>query len=163
MAQNKSHSAQARKPALPNLVPAQFAEMGKKRIDDLAAMQKELLEKLQEANRNWFDRVQLEANLASEFATKMTAARSIPETATAFQQWSSRRIEMAAEEAKHLMADTQKSDGGGSTFDVQRLAAERLGRLKKHNRRMEVNDQRPAAADPELKQSRRVKWICKAR
>ena len=42
-------------------------------------MQGELLDKLQETNRQWFDRAQLETNLASEFASELTAARSLPE------------------------------------------------------------------------------------
>jgi hypothetical protein len=71
-------------------------------------MQTELFEKLQEINRNWIDRMQSEAALASEFTTKLTAARSIPETATACQDWARRRMEMSAEDAKRLAADGQE-------------------------------------------------------
>jgi len=63
---------------------------------------------LQETNRQWFDRAQAEANLASEFASKLTAARSIPEAMATCQEWTSRRFEMMAEDGKHLFADTQK-------------------------------------------------------
>jgi hypothetical protein len=52
--------------------------------------------------------MQSEANLASEFASKLTTARSIPDAMTACQEWSSRRFEMMAEDGKHLFADTQK-------------------------------------------------------
>jgi hypothetical protein len=62
--------------------------MGKKRIDEFVKMQAELLDKLQETNRQWLDRAQSEANLASEFASKLAAARSIPDAMTAFQEWS---------------------------------------------------------------------------
>src|ERR1039458_1189565 len=100
MAQTESTTAKAEKSSPSNLIPPEFGAMGTKRLKDLAATQKELLEKLQDVNRNWFDRMQSEASLASEFATKLTAAHSIPETATIYQDWASRRMEMAAEDAK---------------------------------------------------------------
>jgi Phasin protein len=108
MAQMESNAEQTNKSAQPNLIPPDFTTMGKKRIEDLVDLQTELLERLQETNRNWFDRVQAEVNLASQLATKLTAARSIPETATAYQEWGSRRMNMAAEDAQHLLADAQR-------------------------------------------------------
>ena len=82
--------------------------MGKKRLDELVAKQTEQLEKLQEVNRNWIDRIQSQAKLGSEFVAKLTAARSIPEVATAYQEWASRQMEMATEDAKRIFADGQK-------------------------------------------------------
>jgi hypothetical protein len=89
-------------------MPTEFAELGKKRIEEFVNTQKGLVEKLQEMNRQWFDRAQAEANLASELASKLTAARSIPDAMAAYQEWASRRFEMMAEDGKHLLADTQK-------------------------------------------------------
>lgn len=57
--------------------------MGKKRVEEFVNTQRELLEKLQEMNRQWFDRAQSETNLASELASKLTVARSIPEAMAA--------------------------------------------------------------------------------
>jgi hypothetical protein len=74
----------------------------------LVEIQTELIEKFQEANRSWLERMQSEAALAFEFATKLTAARSIPETATVYHELASRRVEMAAEDARHLLADSRK-------------------------------------------------------
>jgi phasin protein len=105
MAQKESHTE---KSLSPNLMPTEFAEMGKKRVEEFAHTQTEFLEKLQEMNRQWFDRAQSGANLASEFASKLTAARSIPEAMAAYQEWASRRFEMMAEDGKHLFADAQK-------------------------------------------------------
>ncbi len=89
-------------------MPPEFAEMGKKRVEEFVNTQTELLEKLQEMNRQWFDRAQSEANLASELTSKLTAARSIPDAMAAYQEWTSRRFEMMAEDGKHLLADTHK-------------------------------------------------------
>ena len=105
MAQKESHTE---KSSSPLLMPTEFAEMGKKRADEFVKTQTEFLEKLQEINRQWFDRAQSEASLASEFTSKLTAARSIPEAMAAYQEWASRRFEMMAEDGKHLFADAQK-------------------------------------------------------
>ena len=108
MSQTERRADKADKSAPSNLIPPELAAMGKKRLDQLVAMQTEQLEKLQEANRNWFERIQSEAKLASEFTAKLTAARSIPEVATAYQEWAGRHLEMAAEDAKRIFADGQK-------------------------------------------------------
>ena len=108
MAQKESHAERTEKSSLPNLMPTEFAELGKKRIEEFVNTQKELVEKLQEMNRQWFDRAQAEANLASELASKLTAARSIPDAMAAYQEWASRRFEIMAEDGKHLLADIQK-------------------------------------------------------
>jgi hypothetical protein len=107
MAQRESQTERAEKSVLPNLLSSEFATMGKKRIEDFVDAQKQLLEKLQESNKRWLARVQSEAGFASEFATKLTSARSIPDAATACQVWSSRRLEMMAEDGKHVFADAQ--------------------------------------------------------
>jgi Phasin protein len=112
MNRNEPHTNKAEKLLPPNLIPSdlippEFAAMGKKRFEEFVAMQKELVGKLQQMNRNWFDRMQSDATLASEFATELTAVRSIPETATVYQKWAARRMEIAAEDAKRLLADGQ--------------------------------------------------------
>ena len=109
-------------------MPAEFAEMGKQRIEGFVNAQTELLEKLQESNRQWFDRMQSEANLASEFASKLTAARSIPDAMTACQEWASRRFKMMAEDREHLLSDCQKFTRDGCAPSLERLAVEKLWR-----------------------------------
>ena len=108
MAETESHAGTAEKSSPSNLIPPEFAAIGKKRVEELVAIQTKLLENLQEANRNWFDRMQSELALASEFAAKLNTVRSIPENATICQEWTSRRMEMAADDAKRLFADGQK-------------------------------------------------------
>jgi hypothetical protein len=90
------------------LNPIEFAEIGKKRFEEFVNLQIQLLDTFQETNRQWFDRAKSEADLASEFASKLSAARSLPEAMTACQQYSGRRFEMMAEDGKHLIEDGQK-------------------------------------------------------
>src|SRR3974390_3377213 len=108
MAQRESHSERPDKSSPIHLTATELSSMGKKRIEELFNAHTELVERLEESNRQWFDRAASEANLASEFTAKLTAARSIPGALTACQEGGSRRFELMAEDGKHLAADTQK-------------------------------------------------------
>src|SRR6516164_4781673 len=92
----------------PNLLFPEFAVMGKQCMEELVNVQRELFETLQETNRRWLECVQSEAALASKLATKLTATRSVSEAMTTCEEWTSRQIEMIAEDSKLLAADTQK-------------------------------------------------------
>jgi hypothetical protein len=113
MAENETQSDTA---GTPNPIPTEFAAIGKKRIDELVAAQTEQFEKLRDISRNWLDRIQSETRLASELATKLTAVRSVPEVATAYQEWATRHMEMAAEDAKRIFIDAQKLAESGAQF-----------------------------------------------
>ena len=81
-----------------------------------AKAQAQFLNKLEVTNQRWCERMQLEATLASEFASKLTMARSIPDAMTASQDWASRRLEMMAEDRDHLIADYQMFTEAGAHF-----------------------------------------------
>lgn len=93
--------------ARPESISAESDTTGKQQFDALADIQAELFSKLQHANLRWLNTIQKRANLASEFATELTAARSVPETVTACQDWVRKRMEMAEEDAKQLLADSE--------------------------------------------------------
>jgi Phasin protein len=101
------------KPLLFNPMPEEFVATAKKRMEDFATAQTELFAKCQDANRHWLNRIQVEANMASDFAAKLTAARSIPEAVTACQEWGGRRLELMAEDAQQFLSDTQKFTQAG--------------------------------------------------
>lgn len=50
----------------------------KMRFEELASAQNDFFGKWQEANRHWLERMQTEANLASELTAKLSAARRYP-------------------------------------------------------------------------------------
>jgi Phasin protein len=95
-------------PAGPEMFPAEFAEAGKKRLEDMMRLQSEFLKYLQDVNRNWLEHLQSEAALASECANKITSARSIPQTASAYQDWANRRMELFAQDGRKLLAETEE-------------------------------------------------------
>jgi hypothetical protein len=98
----RAEKASALKPA------PEMAAMRKKRLEELAKIQSELLEEIREANQNWFDRMQSEAILASEFSSKLTASHSIADTTMACQEWAKRRMELFTEDGQRLMTNSQK-------------------------------------------------------
>jgi len=95
-------------PAMPNINPAQFAEMGQKQVEALVDMQRELIGIIEEVNREWASRAQDEAKLATEFAGKLSTARSVPDAAAIWQDWLARRMEIFAEDSRRIAADSQK-------------------------------------------------------
>ena len=114
MAQKESQSERTESLPLPHLVHPGFAAVGKKRIEEFVQAHKELLDKLQETNRQWFERMQSEVNVVSDFASKLTTVRSISDAATVCQEWMTRRFEMMTEDSQRLLADTQKFMATGS-------------------------------------------------
>jgi hypothetical protein len=109
MAEREGYAERTERSPAPNLlVFPEMAEMGKKRIENLVDAQRELLNQVQETNRQWFDRMQSEAKVASDYANKVMVARSVPDAMTAYQEWANRQLEMTAEDAKRFFADGQK-------------------------------------------------------
>jgi hypothetical protein len=71
-------------------------------------VQTEFIDEFQETNRHWLDRIQSEANLASEFASKLSATRSMPDAMAVSRDWATQYFAMLAEDGKHLADDTRK-------------------------------------------------------
>jgi hypothetical protein len=71
-------------------------------------MQKEFSAYLEGLNKNWLAHMQSETALAMQFASKLSATRSIPETTTVYQEWANRRMELFTEDSRRFLADTQK-------------------------------------------------------
>ena len=127
MAQKETQSERQDKVSLLNQIPVDFAETAKKRFKELADVQTELFEQFQEVNKRWLDRAQAEANLASDFVSKLSLARSIPDAMTACQDWGTRRFEMVADDAKHVLDDTQKFMQTGAHMLANGFGSKSLG------------------------------------
>jgi Phasin protein len=82
----------------------EFAGMAQKSVDTMMDIQKGFLDALQELNQQWISGVNAEAALASEFLTKLTTAKSIPDAAVACQGCMSRQMEIMAENSRQFMA-----------------------------------------------------------
>jgi hypothetical protein len=85
-----------------------FADMGRQSIDAIVGMQKGFLDAFEELNRQWVSGINAEAALASEFFTKLAAAKSIPDAAIACQGCANRQMEILAENGRRLMTAGEK-------------------------------------------------------
>jgi hypothetical protein len=108
MAHTEPYAGATENPSVPDLTLPGLAALGTKNIEGFAKAQSELLSVMQDAHRRWFDRVQAEADLASEFTRKVTNCRSIPDAVAACQEWTSRRLELIADDSQHLLTDSRK-------------------------------------------------------
>jgi hypothetical protein len=89
-----------------SFLPSELAEAGKKQIEAIA--QAEVLDALQDWNRDYIACAKSEAILASDIATRLMTARTIPETGTAYQEWLGRWTTTLGEDSQRLLVDGQK-------------------------------------------------------
>jgi len=83
-------------------------KLGEAQTEKAHAMQKELLGAYEQINRAWVARVKAEADFWSDLATKVSGARSVPDALGAYQQCLVQRMQMAAEDGRRLVDDSQK-------------------------------------------------------
>ena len=81
--------------------------IGKKEVETLAAVQKEMLGVLEQVNRDWWSRLNEAATLTSDFTKKVSAARSAPDVATAWQELMSREIELLSRQGRSVLDNTK--------------------------------------------------------
>jgi hypothetical protein len=62
------------------------------------------------------DRFESEANLASEYASKLSTTRTIPDAVAVSRDWATRYFQMLAEDGQHLADDTRKFMETGARF-----------------------------------------------
>ena len=92
---------------LSHLMSPDITKIGRQNFEALAAAQKEFLDVLNKANREWLACINEEAALTSNFTRKATTAKSIPEAAAAFQEWTSQEIALSSRRATQILEATQ--------------------------------------------------------
>jgi hypothetical protein len=68
----------------------------------------EFFNALQEMSRDWMGRATAEVELGLKLSKKLTAAHSVPDAITAYQEWLSEEMNARAEDARLLMSNGQK-------------------------------------------------------
>jgi hypothetical protein len=108
---SKESHGEHRAKSAPNQTAAEFTAIGKKHMEEFAKVQTELLDQIRQANQQWVERLQYQANLASKVATQLAAAHSIPEAVSIYREWTSQQLQIMADDGKHLLDDAQKLIG----------------------------------------------------
>jgi hypothetical protein len=85
-----------------------FLQIGAKRFESLMEVHKKLLDTFGQVQRERLARTMEETKLASEFAAKVTSARSIPDIMAIYQQWIAKCEELIAEDGRKFVDDSQK-------------------------------------------------------
>jgi hypothetical protein len=98
-------------------------QMGARRFGSLMELHKELLDTFERVQRDRLTRTMQETKLASEFAARVTSARSIPDIMAIYQEWIAQCTALFAEDSRKFLDDSQKvanaalsllSDGRGN-------------------------------------------------
>jgi hypothetical protein len=108
MTTKKAHLQGAKRISSAVFASPQLEAVGRQRIGKIVETENDILQTLRRINQAWFDRTQAEADLTSEFVADLTSARSTPETVAAVQKWTNQRMELAADDAQRMLADTQQ-------------------------------------------------------
>ena len=94
--------------SLSDLKAGGFLAAEAKRVEAVKEVQKQLLDTFEQFNRQQLVRSKQETELASEFAGKITSARSVPDVINAYQNWISKRMALYAKDGRKLFDDSQR-------------------------------------------------------
>jgi hypothetical protein len=104
--------------------PLDLVGLGRKQLEAIFEAQSKLVGTLPALSREWMSCAQAERELTSDLIAKLTAARTLPESARAYQEWLNRRMDMFADETRMVWADTQKLvDVGAGLFAIDAAAS----------------------------------------
>jgi hypothetical protein len=87
---------------------AAFGDVGAPNVTAGLRLQKELLGLLSDMGQDWFARAAAEAQLALRLPDRLTAARSVPDAVTAYQEWFGEWVNRCSEDSQRLLSDGQK-------------------------------------------------------
>jgi hypothetical protein len=88
--------------------PADLAKIGEKQAEAFNEAQRELSALIQETNEAWQSRAELERDMAGELTRKLSAAKTLPDVAGAYQEWIARHVELMAKDREKALANGQK-------------------------------------------------------
>ena len=102
--------------AMSKMIPTEFIDAGQKWAEAIREIQKQSFSTLEQTSKEWMDRCQSEIDLASEFATKISAARPnlstpfvpVSDVATAYNEWLTSHMKLMIEDGQRLVANSQK-------------------------------------------------------
>jgi hypothetical protein len=104
MAQSEGHDPVS----LSDLNAGGFLVFETKRVETVKEVQKQLLDTFEQFNRQQLARGKQEMEFASEFAGKITSARSLPDVMNAYQNWISKRMALYMEDGRKLFEDSHR-------------------------------------------------------
>ena len=89
-------------------------EAGAKNLTAGLHMQREMFDAFQHLGREWLERATAEAELAFKLPAKLTAARTVPDAFSVYQEWLGEWMNKCGEDGRHFIADGQKIINAGA-------------------------------------------------
>jgi hypothetical protein len=109
---NRSESARAERRSeqstMASAASQPFGEIGTRNVAAALRLQQEMLDVLTDIGREWFARATSEAVWAFKLPNKLTAARSVPDALSAYQEWLGEGMNMFGEDSRRFMSDSRK-------------------------------------------------------
>lgn len=90
------------------LPPSELLDVAKSKIEALREVQKEAMQTLEGFSHELFIRAKKEAELASEFFTKLAGARSVPDATTTYREWATKEMELLAADGRQMFEHGEK-------------------------------------------------------
>jgi IS1 family transposase len=109
--------------SISSILPAELAGLGRKNVETFSAIQTQALELLEHINRDWWARLNDEAALTSDFAKKLTVAKSMPEAAQAYQELMTGQMEILSKHSQKVMDETMNFVSSCSRLGVNSAKA----------------------------------------
>jgi hypothetical protein len=97
---------------------APLGEIGADSVKAGLRAQGEMLDVLHDIGQDWLARATSEAELALNLPSKLTAAPSIPEALTAYQEWLSEWMNRFSEDSRRFISSQRIVDQGVRCFTV---------------------------------------------
>jgi hypothetical protein len=85
-----------------------FHDIGTRNVRAALRLQTEMFEIFHDVGRDWLERAASEAELAFDLPNKLTAAQTVPEALSAYQEWLNDWMSRVGEDSRRFVADSQK-------------------------------------------------------
>lgn len=101
-----------------------FGDMGARSVSASLRLQEEMLEVFSDIGQDWVARATSEAELAIDLPNRLSAARSVPDVVSAYQEWLGEWLGMVGDDSRRMISNSRKIiDAGVRCFSESAPAA----------------------------------------
>jgi Phasin protein len=90
------------------LIPSTFLDAAAKQIESLLMVQTDLMQTFEGMNHELFNHARKEAEIASEFVSKLAGVRSIPDATSTYQEWATKKMDLLAADGHQMLVHGEK-------------------------------------------------------
>jgi hypothetical protein len=87
--------------------PEYLSDIARQNVNRLAAIQRPLLDALNKANQEWLNCLNEAGEVNSNLSKKVTTANSLPEMTAAYQEWTTKQLDLIMRQTKATFENAQ--------------------------------------------------------